>query len=122
MTDEGPIAYKRLEESFINVPPVPLVMVTRIGTSRTKTRSIYTKHVRSKGKISLSKYFAVFKTGDRVGLTAEPAVTAGMYHPRFYGHTATVTGKQGRCYLVSFNDGGKSKTLIVHPVHLTRIT
>jgi len=97
-------------------------MVTRVGTSRTKTRSIYTKNVRSKGKISLSKYFAVYKPGDRVGLTLEPAVSRGMYHTRFYGHTATVTGKQGRCYLVSFKDGNKSKELIVHPVHLTRVT
>ena len=95
-------------------------MVTRVGTSRSKTRSIYTKEARQKGKISLSRFFAVFKEGDRVGLAGEPAVMEGMYHPRFYGKSGTVVGKRGRCYLVSIQDGGKEKQLIIHPVHLTR--
>ena len=97
-------------------------MVVRVGSRQRKTRSMLTKNVRAKGKISLSKYFAVFKEGDRVGLGCEPAVKKGMYHPRFFGKSGTVVSRRGDCYLVSICDGGKDKSLIVHPIHLTRIT
>lgn len=97
-------------------------MVKRVGTSRTKTRALFTKHIREKGKISLTRYFATYNHGDHVGLAAEPGIQTGMYHSRFYGRTGTIVSKRGNCYLVSIQDGGKHKTLIVHPVHLRRQT
>lgn len=69
----------------------------------------------------MRRYFSQYKEGESVGLAAEPAVQKGMYHPRFYGRVGIIEGKRGRCYLVSIKDGGKEKTLIVHPVHLRRI-
>lgn len=96
-------------------------MVKKVGTSRSKTRLLLKKPLRSRGKISIRRYFSTFKEGERVGLAAEPAVQKGMYHCRFYGRIGVVEGKRGRCYMVSIKDGGKNKTLIVHPVHLRRM-
>ncbi len=35
--------------------------------------------------------------------------------------SGVVKAKQGFCYLVTHNDRGKEKDLIVHPVHMKRI-
>ncbi len=96
-------------------------MVKKIGTSRSKSRHKLSKSYRRKGKISLTRYFQEFKVGETVGLGAEPAVHKGMYHGDFYGKSAVVKGKRGRCFVLSFNDKGKEKTLIVHPVHLIKL-
>ena len=83
-------------------------MVTKIGTSRSKTRQLLKKPIRKQGKISIRNYFSSYKDGDHVGLSAEPAIQNGMYHPRFYGRTGNVVGQRGRCYLVTIKDGGKN--------------
>ncbi|MBN2567258.1 50S ribosomal protein L21e [Candidatus Woesearchaeota archaeon] len=95
-------------------------MVQRIGGSRRKTRGIMRRGVREKGKVSISRFFQVFSEGDKVVLKANPAHQGGVYHRRFHGKVAEVTGKQGECYTVTLKDGGKAKGLIVHPVHLQR--
>ena len=76
------------------------------------------KPLRKKGKLSLKRFFAKFKTGDKVYLVAEPAYQKGMYNRRFYGKHGIVSGTQGRCYEVKIKDGAKEKTVLVHPVHL----
>jgi len=93
-------------------------MVTRKGGLRRKTRYKFRKEVRRRGKIGIAKYFQSFNLGDKVCLHVEPAVQKGMYHPRFMGKSGIIKGKRGKCYEISFNDMGKQKTLIVHPVHL----
>ncbi len=93
-------------------------MVKRIGGFRRKTRHKLKKNYRRRGKISLSKYFQKFNTGDKVVLSAEPAVQKGMYFPRFHGMMGVIKANAGGCYQVSIKDGKKEKTLIVHPVHL----
>lgn len=95
-------------------------MVKRIGGIRRKTRYKLKKEKRSRGKISLTKYFQTFVAGDRVNLSAEPAVQKGQYHFRFMGSNGIVKAKRGKCYEVLINDLGKEKTLIVHPVHLKK--
>ena len=95
-------------------------MVKRIGGFRRKTRYKLTKERRRKGKISLTRYFQSFNMGDRIYLSAEPAVQKGMYYPRFMGKSGIVKAKRGRCYEITINDMGKEKTLVVHPVHLKR--
>jgi large subunit ribosomal protein L21e len=95
-------------------------MVMRVGGLRRKTRYKLKKELRQRGKLSLRKYFQSFAVGDKVYLAAEPAVQKGMYHPRFFGKAGTVEGKRGACYQVAISDGGKQKTLLVHPVHLKR--
>lgn len=93
----------------------------RIGGLRRKTRAKLSKSVRNKGKISLRRFFARYKEGEKVYLVAEPAYQKGMYKPRFYGKHGEITGMQGRCYTVKIKDGGKNKVVIVHPVHLKRV-
>ena len=92
----------------------------RIGGMRRKTRSIFRKNIRRKGKISLTQYFQELNVGDQVLLKAEPAIQKGMYYRRFHGKVAKVFGKRGECYLLNVKDQNKDKTLIVHPVHLRK--
>ena len=95
-------------------------MTKRIGGFRRKTRSLFRKDKRTKGKISLGSYFQSFNIGEKVNLTVEPSIWKGMYHPRFVGKSGIIKGKTGRCYEILIKDNKKEKTLIVHPVHLRR--
>jgi len=97
-------------------------MVQRIGGARRKSRYKMKKPLRSRGKLSITKYFQEFNLGDRVALKAEPAVQKGMYCLRFHGKQGVVSKQVGSCYEVSIKDHNKQKTLIVHPVHLKRLT
>lgn len=78
------------------------------------------KHYKTRGKISISKYFAEFKVGERIALKAEPAYQKGIYHLRFHGKSGIIKGKRGECYEIEILDGGKNKLIIVHPIHLKR--
>jgi len=95
-------------------------MVQRIGGFRRKTRHKLQKKAREKGKISISKYFQVFKEGAKVKLKADPSIQKGMYFPRYHGKTGEVMGMSGECYKVKILDGRSVKTLVVHPVHLLK--
>jgi large subunit ribosomal protein L21e len=92
----------------------------RTGGLRRKTRHKLKKNVRTKGKISLRRFFQRFSEGDKVYLTAEPAVQKGLYHPRFHGKAGIIRSKQGSNYYVDIKDGNKPKTLLTHPVHLKK--
>jgi len=96
-------------------------MVKRIGGTRRKTRDKLRKNHRTKGKVSITKFLQIFEKGEKVLLKAEPAVQDGMYHPRFHNKAGVVAGTQGDCYKVKIKDFTKEKTLIVHPVHLTKL-
>ena len=94
----------------------------RIGSIRRKTRHKLQKPLRQKGKISLTNYFQKLKTGEDVALKAEPAVHRGFYHPRFHGKICKVIEPMGKCYKVEFSDHGKKKAIVVHPVHLKKVS
>ncbi|MBS3137296.1 50S ribosomal protein L21e [Candidatus Woesearchaeota archaeon] len=96
-------------------------MPKRLGSIRRRTRHKFSKNVRQKGKISLTRFFQEFKEGDSVCFKLEPAIQKAMYHPRFHGKSGKVIGKRGNCYLIKINDFNKQKVLIVHPVHLQRM-
>lgn len=95
-------------------------MTKRIGGSRRKTRHKLAKNIRNKGKISLTRYFQEFKTGERVYLVMEPSVHKARFHPRFYGKSGVVMGKRGECYEVQIKDINRIKNIITHPVHMKR--
>lgn len=99
----------------------PRIMSARKGGSRRKSRHKLMKSSRSRGKLSLTRYLQEFTDGDDVLLIAESSVHEGLYHPRFHGKQGEVVGKQGSCYYIKITDGGKEKTLLVHPVHLSRV-
>lgn len=94
----------------------------RIGGTRRKTRSKFAKKLRNRGKLSLTKYFQEIEPGEKVYLKLEPSHHKGMYHPRFHGLSGVVKGKSGNCYKVIIKDQNKEKTLIVHPVHLQKVS
>ncbi len=96
-------------------------MSKRKGGYRHKTRRLWKKNHRDKGKISITKCMAEYNEGQKVTLVAEPAVQTAIFHSRFQGLTGTVIGKRGGCYCVTIHDGGKLKTIIVHPVHLNKL-
>ena len=92
----------------------------RTGTSRRKTRSLYRKNIKDRGKISIRRYLQKLENGDKVLLKTEPAVQKGMYFRRFHGKVGTVSGKQGSNYKVIIRENNKYKELLVHPVHLIK--
>lgn len=94
----------------------------KIGSSRRKSRHKLKKNIRVKGKISISKFMQDFKPGDKVSLKTEPGFQKGLFFHRFHGKVGTVESKRGSSYVVKVNDLGKDKTLVVHPVHLVRLT
>ncbi len=96
-------------------------MVQRKGGSRHRSRNIFKKHFKQRGKISLSRYFTKFGVGDKAVLNAEPAIQDGLYHVRFHGKIGTITGQCGESYTIKIRDGGKEKVLYVHPVHLKKV-
>jgi large subunit ribosomal protein L21e len=96
-------------------------MPERKGGNRRKTKSKFTKELRQKGKISLTKFFQEFKVGQKVVLLVESGYQRGMYHRKFYSKDGIVSGKQGKCYLVDIVDGRVAKTVIVHPVHVKKV-
>lgn len=95
-------------------------MGKRKGNYRRRSRKLMKKYYKARGKISISRYFAAFKEGDKVILKAEPGYQKGIYHLRFHGKVGIVKGKRGECYEVEIIDGHKPKLLIVHPIHLKR--
>ncbi len=96
-------------------------MVTRKGGPRRRSRHVFQKNKREKGKVSISRYLAKFDSGNKVVLSAEPAVQKALYHRRFHGKKGIVKAKKGQCYEINIKDGGKIKTIIVHPVHIKKL-
>jgi len=97
-------------------------MVTRMGGNRRGTRSMMRKTQGTQGKVSQRRYLQQLEVGDKVALVSESSRQEGIYFKRFHGHIATVTRKQGFCYEVGFYDGNKAKRIIVHPVHLKKVS
>jgi large subunit ribosomal protein L21e len=97
-------------------------MVQRVGSFLRKSRQKMRLDFREKGKISLSQYFQQFKVGDKVALKIHPGVFEGRFFPRFQGLCGNVVGKRGTCYEIMIKDGGKTKKIVVHPIHLKKIT
>ena len=97
-------------------------MVVKIGGFRKKTRHKLRKTLRQKGKISLRRYLQVLKVGDVVSFNAEPGIQSGMYFPRYHGKKGKVIGQRGTNYIVFMKDGGLMKKIIVHPVHLHKLS
>ena len=96
-------------------------MTTRIGSKIRRCKAKLTKTHRTKGKISLGRYFQSFNAGDRVVFKVESAVQKGMFPVRHNGRMGTIVKSQGDCYHVEFRDGDKLKSVIVHPVHLVKL-
>lgn len=93
-------------------------MVMRIGTSRRKTRKLYSVPDSEKGRIKIRNYLQSFEEGEKVFIGVDPSVHAGLPFRRFVGTSGLVLGEQGSVYKVRVRDGGNEKTLLIHPAHL----
>ncbi len=85
---------------------------------RAKTRSKLKAPIRQ--KFTISQYLKELNVGDTVTITVHSAAQYGMPDPQFHGKTGHIVEQRGRCYGVAIRDGGKKKTIFVHPVHLKR--
>ena len=79
------------------------------------------KKIRTRGKLSLSRWFQELKEGDRVAISREPAVQSS-FPERMQGRTGVVDGKRGRIYLVRIKDHDKEKKYLIAPIHLKKIS
>ncbi len=93
--------------------------MTRSAGIRRKTRSLLKKDRRS--KLTLTRLMKKLKIDEKVVIKINSSVQKGMPHPRFQGKSGVVANKKGRSYVVKIKDGGKEKTLNVHPTHLKRV-
>lgn len=78
------------------------------------------KSPQQRGKLSLSKYFQEFKTGDTVAVVKEHSVIFGYSH-RLQGRTGKVLAKRGTAYEVAINDLNKQKIHMIKPIHLRKV-
>lgn len=87
---------------------------------RSRSRGTFTKESRERGMPPVTRYLQTFQVGDHVMVRIEASDPHGQPHPRYQGRTCVVLARVGRAYRLGFLDGGKSKQLIVNPVHLVR--
>lgn len=78
------------------------------------------KKVRTKGKISFSRYFQDFKEGDIVSVVRELAISAS-FPKRLQGKTGVIESKRGKVYFVKIKDKNKEKKFLIEPIHLKKI-
>ncbi len=72
-------------------------------------------------RITVNDKLKSFSIGDKVCIVLNSSQHKAMPHPRYQGSVGVVKGTRGNAYLVSINDGGKSKTLISYPEHLKAV-
>ena len=85
---------------------------------RHKTRKVFRKHPRERGKLKLSRILRQYDVGQKVVIKVDPAIHKGMPHRRYHGRVGTVVGKRGKAYMVEIKVGGETRTLFVRPEHL----
>lgn len=95
-------------------------MVTRKGGARRKTKHQMTKGYREKSKPQLKKYFQKFKKGDKVIIKPDSSYQKGLCHRRYFNKTAVIEKPKGKCYEIILLVNKKPKTLIIHPIHLSK--
>jgi large subunit ribosomal protein L21e len=87
---------------------------------RKKTRQILSKSPRSRGLSPITHEFQEFDVGEKVNIFLDPSIHHGMPSVRFHGKTGTVTGTQGRAFVLAVKDGNKTKTVLSTPEHLRK--
>ncbi|MFB6307727.1 MAG: 50S ribosomal protein L21e [Haloarculaceae archaeon] len=84
------------------------------------TRNKLKNDPRERGTSPPQRSIEEYEEGEQVHLKIDPSVSEGRFHPRFDGLTGTVAGRQGEAYKVEITDGGKEKTVITNPAHISR--
>lgn len=73
-------------------------------------------------KTPANRLLADFSVGSRVRIFFHPSFLAGRPNSLRFNHKlGVVKGKRGGAFEVEFNDGGKTKTLVITNVHLKKV-
>ena len=86
-----------------------------------RTHGSYSKrsrHLTKKGRRTAMQTLRSFEKGARVRIDAFSGAKEGRPFLRFNRLIGTVTGRQGRAYMLDVRTGGKTKHLVVSSVHL----
>jgi len=78
------------------------------------------RKIRDRGKIKLSGYFKDLEIGDSVAIVRDLGVQAA-FPKRVIGKTGKIVEPRGRHKVVEIKDGNKTKTFIIHPIHLKKL-
>ncbi len=78
------------------------------------------KPIRTRGKLSLSRYFQELDEGDFVAISREQSIPIN-FPKRFQGITGIVEGKRGKAYMVKIKDGNEDKRILIEAIHLKKI-
>lgn len=82
------------------------------------TRSLLRKKPRERGLKPLGYLLVEYKIGDPVLISLDTSTHKGQPHRRYHGKLGIVTEKRGRAYVLSVQDGGKTRKIIALPEHL----
>ncbi len=93
-------------------------MVRRSKGYRSKTRSLFRKNPRERGKLGLSRLLRTYNPGERVTIRIDPSVHKGMPHRRYHGRVGTVKERRGRSYVIEVAEGKQTRTVIARPEHI----
>ena len=78
------------------------------------------KKIRQRGKVSFTRYFQKFQSGDSVAVVRELSNNFG-YSNRIQGRTGKVLEKRGTAYYIAIKDLNKEKKYLLKPIHLKKI-
>jgi large subunit ribosomal protein L21e len=84
---------------------------------RSRTRRLFSKDLRKRGKLGLSKLLVSFNPGDRVRIKIDPSVHKGMPHKRYQGRVGIVARRRGKSYLIDVSLGDRMAKVISRPEH-----
>lgn len=75
------------------------------------------KNIRERGKLKFSEYFKEIQDGERVAIVQEKSVPNNI-PLRMVGLSGKVVSSRGEFKIVEIKDGNKTKSFIIHPIHL----
>jgi large subunit ribosomal protein L21e len=81
------------------------------------TLSGNTRRLKGRMDITVCQQVKTFEIGTKV-IISQRAITKGQPHMRYNARHGKIIKKQGKCYVVEVQDGGKKKQLIASPIHL----
>jgi large subunit ribosomal protein L21e len=93
-------------------------LVRRSKGYRSRTRTLFRKKAREKGKVGLSRLLKTYNPGDKVKIKIDSSVHKGMPHRRYHGRVGIVKARRGRSYVIEVAEGRQTRTLIARPEHI----
>jgi large subunit ribosomal protein L21e len=93
-------------------------LVRRSKGYRSRTRTLFRKESRERGKVGLSRLLRTYNLGDKVKIRIDSSVHKGMPHRRYHGRVGIIKGRRGRSYVIEVAEGKQTRTLIARPEHI----